>query len=249
MRRFLVTGSSSGIGATTCRRLAAPDTGFVVHTRANLAGAESVASALRDAGAATVVVAGDLSEADTARRLVDAAAARFGGLDVVVANAGFADRTRLDELTGERFLYSTRVIQSAFVELVRLARPLLATASDPRIIAIGSFVAHLFRTDAPIMLASAAAKGGLEAMVRALAVELGPQGITVNAVVPGAIEKDPGTHSSMTPEQWRATVGRIPLGRIGRQAEVAAAIAFLAAPESSYITGQALHVNGGLVLA
>jgi NAD(P)-dependent dehydrogenase (short-subunit alcohol dehydrogenase family) len=109
-------------------------------------------------------------------------------------------------------------------------------------------VAHSFRTDGPVFLASAAAKGGLETMVRALAVELAPERITVNCVVPGLIEKDAGTQSSMTPEQWRVALARIPLGRLGKPAEIAAATAFLVSEEAGYVTGQSLHVNGGLVI-
>ena len=248
MRRFLVTGSSSGIGAAICRRLAGPETGFVVHARANLEGARSVAKDLEARGARCRIVEGDLAVAETAERLVAAATDAFGGVDVVVSNAGFADRTRLDELTTDRFLNSIHVIETAFVALMRAARAGLAAGQAPRVVAIGSFVAHSFRTDTPVFLASAAAKAGLEAMVRALAIELAPQKITVNAVIPGAIEKDRGTHSAMTPEQWRASLGRIPLGRLGKPEDVAAAVAFLASPEAGYITGQALHVNGGLVI-
>ncbi len=248
MRRFLVTGSSSGIGAAICRRLAGPDTGFVVHARANVEGARNVARDLESRGASCRVVEGDLAQAATADRLVAAMTDAFGGVDVVVSNAGFADRTRLDELTTDRFLNSIHVIETAFLALMRAARAGLAKGSDPRVVAIGSFVAHSFRTDAPVFLASAAAKAGLEAMVRGLAIELGGENITVNAVIPGAIAKDSGTHSAMTPEQWRASVGRIPLGRIGKPEDVAAAVAFLASPEAGYITGQALHVNGGLVI-
>lgn len=248
MRRILITGSSSGIGAATARRMAGPGTAFAVHARANLDGARSVAAELITRGASAHVVQADLEEPGRARTLVAAASDALGGLDVLVANAGFADRTRLDDLTTERFLKSIQVIETAFLELVQTARPMLAAANDPRIVAVGSFVAHSFRTDAPVFLASAAAKGGLEAMVRALAIELAPQGITVNAVVPGAIEKDRGTHSAMTPDQWRTTVARIPLARLGKPADVAAAAAFLASAEAGYITGQMLHVNGGLVL-
>ena len=248
MRRHLVTGSSSGIGAATCRLLAGPGTAFVVHARANAEGAERVAADLRARGAEAVVAMGDLGEPGTAEALVATAVDRLGGLDVLVANAGYADRTRLDDLTPERFEESLRVISTGFLRLVRAARAPLAAAEDGRVVAVGSFVAHSFRTDAPVFLASAAAKGGLESMVRALAVELAPQRVTVNCVVPGAIEKDAGTVSSMTPEQWRATLGRIPLGRLGKTGEVAAAIAFLCSPAAAYVTGQALHVNGGLVL-
>jgi 3-oxoacyl-[acyl-carrier protein] reductase len=248
MRRFLVTGSSSGIGAAICRRLAAPGTAFVVHARRNMAGAEAVAAELRDRGARTTVVQGDLAEPATAEALVAAAERAFAGLDVLIANAGFADRTRLDDLSIERFNASLQVIQTGFLALVRAARRPLAHGVEPRIVAIGSFVAHSFRTDGPVFLASAAAKGGLEAMVRALAVELAPERITVNCVVPGLIEKDAGTHSSMTAEQWRASLARIPLGRLGKPQEIAAAAAFFVSAEAGYVTGQALQVNGGLVI-
>lgn len=248
MRRFLVTGSSSGIGAAICRRLAGPETGFVVHARRNLEGAERVAAELRAGGARAAIVQGDLADPATADALVSAALREFGGLDVLVANAGFADRTRLDELSLERFGNSLQVIETAFLALVRAAHRPLAAGREPRIVAIGSFVAHSFRTDGPVFLASAAAKGGLEAMVKALAVELAPERITVNCVVPGLIEKDAGTQSSMTTEQWRAALARIPLGRLGKPSEIAAAAAFLVSDEAAYVTGQALHVNGGFVI-
>ena len=239
MRRHLVTGSSSGIGAATCRLLASPGTAFVVHARANADGAAGVAADLRTRGAEAVVAMGDLAQPGTAEALVATAVERFGGLDVLVANAGYADRTGLDDLTPERFEESLRVIGTGFLRLARAARVLLAAGSDPRVVAVGSFVAHSFRTDAPVFLASAAAKGGLEGMVRALAIELAP---------PGAIAKDAGTVSAMTPEQWRASLARIPLGRVGKPEEVAAAIGFLCSPAAAYVTGQALHVNGGLVI-
>ena len=97
-RAALVTGAASGIGAAVCRALAAPGMGIGVHTRRNRAGAEAVAAAARAAGAETLVLLGDLAEPETARLLVDALAARFGRLDVLVSNAGFADRTPLAEL-------------------------------------------------------------------------------------------------------------------------------------------------------
>ena len=247
-RRYLVTGSASGIGAAFCRRVAGPETAFLVHARANEAGAREVAATLAARGARSEVAIADLEEPASAAALVARATAAFGGLDVLVHNAGFADRTRLDELEPARLRRSFDVIAASFLALVRAARPALAAGDSPRIVATSSFVAHSFRTDAPMFLASAAAKAALEAMVRALALELAPDGITVNAVVPGAIEKEPGRHVAMTPEQWQAAVARIPLGRLGRPDDVAAAIAFLAGPDSGYVTGQALRVDGGLVV-
>ena len=248
MRRFLVTGASSGIGAATCRRLAAPGTAFLIHARRNLDGAKRVATELEARGARTIVVAGDLDQRDTPARLVASAVDAFGGLDVLISNAGFADRSAIRDLTPEVFERSVAAIATAFVGLARAAADALAAGQEARIVAVGSFVAHSFRTDGPVFLASAAAKAALEALVRGLAVEFGPRAVTVNCVVPGAIQKDPDRHTAMTPAQWQASVARIPLGRLGRPEDVAAAIAFLCSGEAGYVTGQALHVNGGLVI-
>jgi NAD(P)-dependent dehydrogenase (short-subunit alcohol dehydrogenase family) len=247
-RVALVTGAASGIGAAICRVLAGPDTAILVHTRKNQAGAEAVAEAVRAAGGTAAVALGDLAEPATASAIIAQAVIQFGGLDVLVSNAGFADRTTFADQTDAGMMRSIEAIQGAFFRLAQAALPHLKQGRDPRVVAISSFVAHAFRTDLSVFPASAAAKAATEALVRALAIELAPAGVTVNTVVPGFIRKDAGTHAAFTPEQAAAQAGRIPLGRLGLPDDVAAAVAFLVSPAAAYITGQALHVDGGLVM-
>lgn len=246
-RRILVTGASSGIGAATVRALAAPGARIAVHARGNQEGAERSAAAVRAAGAEAVVLLADLAQPEGPEMLVRQAAEALGGLDVLVSNAGFADRTPVASLTDEAFARSQDTVLWALFRLARAAGPLLAAGEAPRLVAVSSFVAHNFRTDSTLFPASAAAKAGVEALVRSLAVEWAPK-VTVNAVVPGYTRKDSGAHAALDKAAWEAVLARIPLRRLGEPDDVAAAIAFLASPAAAYITGQCLHVDGGVVI-
>jgi len=244
-RRILVTGAASGIGAACGRMMAAPGVALALHTRKNRDGLESVAAAARASGAEVHLLVGDLATPGEAERAVAEAAGAMGGLDVLVNVAGFADRTPMAELTDAAFAYSIDAIATALLRLARAARAPLMAGRDPRLVAVSSFVAHVFRLEQPLFPASAAAKAGLEALVRALAIEWAPT-ITVNAVAPGFIRKDPGAHAALPPGGAEQRLARIPLRRLGETAEVAAAIGFLASPAAGYVTGQVLHVDGGL---
>jgi len=246
-RCILVTGASSGIGAATACALAAPGTAIALHARGNREGAERTAEAVRAQGSEAMVLLADLSEAQAPERLVHEAAAALGGLDVLVSNAGFADRTPVAQLTDEAFARSQDTILWALFRLARAAGPLLAAGRAPRLVAVSSFVAHNFRTDSTVFPASATAKAGVEALVKALALEWAPA-VTVNAVVPGYTRKDAGAHAALDAKAWEAVTARIPLRRLGEPEDVARAIAFLASEGAGYITGQCLHVDGGVVI-
>jgi len=244
MRIHLITGAATGIGAACARGMAGPGTGFIIHTRKNEAGAQAVAEAVRAAGGEAEVMLGDIGDPSLPAALVERAVARFGRLDVVVANAGFADKTPMLAVTEAGFARSLDTVLWAFLRLAQAAAPHLAGG---RIVAVSSFVAHVYRANVTAFPTTAAAKSGVEALVRALSLELAGAGTTVNCVAPGFTRKDAAGHSAFTPEQWAQVTANIPMGRLGTPDDVAAAVGFLASERAGYITGQVLHVNGGLV--
>lgn len=247
MRSILVTGSSSGVGAVLCRRLAAPGVGLLVHARDNAEGAEATAAAAREAGAEAVVALGDLTDPATGGALVQRAVDSFGGLDVLVANAGLPILKSFAEGSRDELDYVIGANLTGFFELAKAAIEPLKRAEHGRVVALSTFNAHVFRNDFVCFPLSGASKAGLEVLVRGLALELAPDGITVNCVVPGLIRKDQGTRDGIVDDGLQKLAHSIPLGRVGEPSEVAALVTFLISPEAGYITGQAIHINGGLI--
>ncbi|HTE36591.1 MAG TPA: SDR family oxidoreductase, partial [Reyranella sp.] len=185
----------------------------------------------------------------TATRLVDETVARFGHVDAVVSNAGFADRRLVGEIDRADWDASLAAMTSAFFELATAAKPwLLKAGANGRLVGVSSFVAHAFARGLMTFPASAAAKAGMEALAKALAADIAPSGATVNCVAPGFVEKDADGHAAVPRERMVKISESIPMGRYARTAEIAAVIAFLCSPAASYVTGQTIHVNGGLTL-
>lgn len=244
----VVTGAASGIGAEIARRLATPGARLFLHTRKNQAGLDQIAAEARQAGANVETRLGDLANPAEGAALISAAAEAFGGIDRLVANAGFADRRAIADLPADGLAASFTPIADAFFRMAQAAAPHLAKSTNGRVVAISSFVAHRFPPAGDLFPASAAAKAALEALARALAAELAVTGVTVNVVAPGYTQKDPGAHAALAPERWQEITARIPFRRLASPADVAAAVQYFLSDEAAYVTGQIIHVDGGLSL-
>lgn len=248
---ILITGASSGIGAAVARRLARPGVNLVLHASGRegvkQAALDALAASLAQAGAGVTTHCADLAEPDAGTRLVEAALARFGGVDQIISNAGFADRTPFTEVDRAQLDKSFQVMTGAFFDMVRAAAEPLSRSGSGRIVAISSFVAHRFAADG-LFAVTAAAKAGLEALAKTLAVELGPKGVTVNCIVPGYTRKDASGHRAIPESVLNAMAERTPTRRIADPEDIAELAGFLTSPAARQITGQIINVDGGLCL-
>jgi 3-oxoacyl-[acyl-carrier protein] reductase len=236
----LVTGSSRGIGKAIALELAARGA-TVVGTATTEAGAQAVTAMLAPHGGRGVVL--NVTDAPACDALVDSLAKEAGGLHILVNNAGITRDNLAMRMKDEDW---DAVLQTNLSAVFRLSRAVMRgmmKARWGRIINITSVVGS---SGNPGQANYAAAKAGVAGMSRALARELGSRGVTVNCVAPGFIETD--MTSALDEGQTSALLGQIPLGRLGSAADIAHAVAFLASPNASYITGTTLHVNGGMYM-
>jgi len=237
-RTALVTGASGGIGSAIARQLHGQGARVVLSGRRRDA-LDELAAALGDRVA---VEPGDLAEADAPDRLIKATETG-GALDILVNNAGLTRDNLALRLKDEDWQTVLEVNLTAGFRLIRSALRGMIKRRFGRIVNITSVVAV---TGNPGQANYAAAKAGMIGMSKALAAEVAGRGITVNCVAPGFIET-PMT-DALGAEQRARLLQQIPLGRLGSGADVAAAVGYLASPAASYVTGQTLHVNGGMVM-
>ena len=236
-RRCLVTGAARGIGRRIAQRL------IEEGMQAALLDVDpAVEDVARDLGAASLVV--DLADAAQTRRALSAGA-EDGPYWLVVNNAGVFSKTPLLEMTLEEWDRVQVVnVRSMVVVIQALAPAMVAAGAGGRIVNVASMAAKL---GTPGEAAYAASKAAVVALSRIAAMELGPHGVTVNAVCPGYVLTEMGA-STRTADQIAAWTAKSPLGRLGDPGDVASAVAFLASDDGSYMTGQAINVTGGMCM-
>jgi 3-oxoacyl-[acyl-carrier protein] reductase len=235
----LVTGATGGLGQAMARALAAQGARLAVSgTRA-----EALAALAAELGEGTLVLPANLADAEAVEGLVPAAVAGLGQLDILVNNAGITRDNLAMRMKDEDWQAVITVNLEAAFRLARAAARPMMKARFGRIISITSVVGV---TGNPGQANYAAAKAGLIGMSKALAQELASRNITVNCVAPGFIAS-PMT-AGLNEAQQASLMSRIPAGRLGEGADVAAALVYLASREAGYVTGQTLHVNGGMAM-
>ena len=245
MRSVLVTGGASGIGRAVALRAAAAGAGVAVGTFAgDPYDAGAVVAGIEAAGGSAFAVDADVRSTAGMAAAVAATVERLGGLDAVVANAGILKRAPLEELTDEDWHRIVDVDLTGVMRTVRAAVPVLPAGGA---VVVNSSIAGAvigWREHTPY----AASKAGLLGFVRSAALELGPRGVRINAVLPGVIESPQSLDpvNSGGPEGLVRSAPSIPLGRVGQPDDVADVIWLLLSDAARYVTGQHLAIDGGL---
>ena len=244
-KRAVVTGASQGIGAAAAIALARAGANVAFDYRSATKEAERTAAAIREAGADAVVLQGDTGDPAHVDELAGAAVEAWGGIDVWINNAARLLVKPFLEMTGDDWheLLAAN-LHGYYYGCRAAARQMVAQGGGGRIVNVTSIV-----DIQPIaeLTAYVTAKGGILGLTKTLAVELGPYGITVNALSPGATDT-PLNKVAYTPEVRRNYEHRIPLGRIASAEEIADPIVFLASDASRYVTGLEFVVDGGMIL-
>ncbi|MDD0810697.1 3-oxoacyl-ACP reductase FabG [Curvibacter sp. RS43] len=236
----LVTGASRGIGAAIALELA--QRGLkVIGTATTDDGAARIGETLAAHGGQGARL--DVNDGEAVEALIDRIVKEHGGLQILVNNAGITRDMLAMRLKDADW---DAVLDTNLKSVFRMSRGVMRQMMKQRYGRIISITSVVGASGNPGQANYAAAKAGVAGMTRALARELGSRGITVNCVAPGFIDTD--MTASLPEEQQKALLSQIPLGHLGRPADIAHAVAYLASPQAAYVTGQELHVNGGMYM-
>jgi len=243
----LITGSSRGIGRAIALRFAEEGADIVINYSRSLRGAEEALQEVEALGRRGLIVRSDMSKTKDIRRMFATAVAHFGRLDILVNNAGIETHAPFWDVTEEEYDNVLNVnlkgVFFATQEMVRHLRQDDRRGHRGKIVNISSVHEEL---PFPNFTAYCAAKGGVKMLTRNLAVELGPLGININNIAPGAIETPINTKLLNDPQKLGALLAQIPLGRLGHTQDVAGVAVFLASDDADYVTGSTYYVDGGL---
>lgn len=235
----IVTGASGGIGGAIARSLAAKGLPVVVHANGNIEAARTLAAEIEAGGGRALALAADVIDAAAVDAMVAQVVSRFGGISVLVNNAGICTSAPVGAMDAGMIDRELAVNVKSVVLVTQACLPHMSEGS-----AIVNLSSNLAVSPLPGMTLYCAAKAAVSCLTQGFAKELGPRGIRVNAVAPGA------TRTAMTAWIDDATLaaicGQTPLGRIGEPMDIAGAVAFLASPDASWITGRTLVIDGGL---
>lgn len=239
----LVTGSGKNIGRAIALALAADGAAVLVNGRSDKAALDGVVAEIQAHGGKAAAHVADVSDEAAVAGLVQAAVAAFGGLDIVVSNAGLRRQTQFLDLSYAEWREIMSVALDGAFLLAKAAAPHLIARGGGSIVGLSGISHHIGTLHRAHVSAS---KAGLEGLMRSLAVELAPHNINVNTVAPGSIDTVRGASAGARPSTL--TDSTIPLRRKGSVDEIAGMVRHLVRPEGAYITGQTIHVNGGAFL-
>ena len=243
MKYALITGGSRGIGAAAARLCARRGWGVAVGCRRSEARAQALVRELSALGVPAIAVQADVSDAGQVRRMVDNVLEKFCQLDILICSAGISHVGLISQIDEAQWRNLFAVNVDGVHHCCRAVLPHMLSRQSGSIVTVSSMWGQV---GASCEAAYSASKGAVIAYTKALAKELGPSNIRVNCVAPGVIDTEMNAH--LSPDDLAALAEETPLGRIGAPEEAAAAIAFLASDEASFLTGQVIAPNGGLVV-
>lgn len=239
----LVTGASRGIGKAIALKLASLGANLVLNYRSSEAEALEVEKAVKDMGVDAISVKGDISKLADVENLVAVAKEKFGAVDIMVNNAGITKDTLILRMKEEDFDKVIDVNLKGVFNCLKTITPVMVRQKHGKIINLSSVVGISGNAG---QVNYAASKAGVIGMTKSLAKEVGSRGINVNAVAPGFIETD---MTDVLGEKYKEEIKKnIPLKKLGKPEDVADVVAFLASESSDYVTGQVIHVDGGMLM-